>query len=43
MAMCIMAVVAVPMLVTRREPDHVTGPDFPDQASPAHPAVTTNV
>src|SRR5271166_1877254 len=36
MAMCVMAVVAVaPMLLTRREPDHVTGPDLLDGATPA--------
>ena len=38
MAMCVMAVVArraVPMLLTRREPDHVAGPDFLDRPSPA--------
>src|SRR5262249_36229009 len=26
---------AVPVLLTRREPDHVTGPDFLDRAAPA--------
>ena len=38
MAMCVMAVVArraVPMLLTRRERDHVAGPDLLDRATPA--------
>src|SRR4051812_29536237 len=38
---------AVPMLLTRREPDHVTGPNFPDRASQhcarPQPAVTIKV
>src|ERR1700693_873600 len=44
MAMCVMAVAwrrSVPMLLSRREPDHVTWPDFLDRSAPAlRPAAT---